>query len=103
MVKLDIIRKSDARLGDFAKFTPVALFVGATNGVGRNSTKHFEKSTIGSRPRAYFVGRSRERGEQLKSELTAINSDGYKYAKVTREPATQASRPPKRAGHLSRK
>lgn len=78
MVKLDIIRKSDAQLGDFfAKFTPVALFVGATNGVGRNSIKHFAKSTIGSHPRVYFVGRSRERGAQLESELKAINSDGY--------------------------
>lgn len=36
MVKLDIVRKSDAQLGDFfAKFTPVAPFVGATNGVGK--------------------------------------------------------------------
>lgn len=77
MVKLDIIRKSDAQLGDFfAKFTPVALFVGATNGVGRNSIKHFAKSTVGSHPRVYFIGRSRERGEQLKSELMAINPDG---------------------------
>ncbi|KAF3401132.1 Oxidoreductase andH [Talaromyces pinophilus] len=74
MVKLDIIRKSDAQLGEeVAKFTPVALFVGATNGVGRDSIKHFAKSTI----LVNFVGQSRERGEQLRSELTAINSDGY--------------------------
>ncbi|PCH05240.1 Hypothetical protein PENO1_023410 [Penicillium occitanis (nom. inval.)] len=74
MVKLDIIRKLDAQLGEeVTKFTPVALFVGATNGVGRDSIKHFAKSTI----LVNFVGRSRERGEQLKSELTAISSDGY--------------------------
>lgn len=73
MVKLDIIRKSDAQLGDFfAKFTPVALFVGATNGVGRNSIKHFVKSTIGSHPRVYFVSRSRERGAQLESNLRQL-------------------------------
>jgi len=78
MVKLDIVCKSDAQLGEFfAKFTPVALFVGATNGVGRNSIKHLAKLTIGSHPWVYFVDGSRERGEQLKSELMAINPDGY--------------------------
>lgn len=78
MVKLDIIQKSNAQLGDFfAKFTPVALFVGATNGVGRNAIKQFAEVTRETKPRVYFVGRSRERGEQLKAELTAINANGY--------------------------
>ena len=78
MVKLTTIQKSNAQLSDFfLTFRPVVLFVGATNGIGRNSLRFFTKSTQGSKPRVYFVGRSRERGDRLKSELSTINPDGH--------------------------
>ena len=78
MVNIETIEKSNAQLGGFfGTFQPVVLFVGATNGIGRNAVKFFTKSTRGSKPRVYFVGRSRERGDRLKSELSAINPDGH--------------------------
>lgn len=78
MVEYDIIHHTDTQLPNyFSTFTPVALFVGATNGIGRNTIKNFARQTRGAASRVYFVGRSHERGEQLKTELQAINPDGY--------------------------
>lgn len=77
MVNLSSIEKSNAQLGQyFTTFRPVALFVGATNGIGKNSLKSFVRSTRGSKPHVFFVGRSRQRGDVLRSELVAINPDG---------------------------
>lgn len=77
MVSLKTIEKSNTQLPQlFAKSSPVALFVGATNGVGRNTLRTFVKSVHGTKPRIYFVGRSRQRGEELKAELLAIDPDG---------------------------
>jgi short-subunit dehydrogenase len=79
MVEYNIIKHADTQLTNyFSKFTPVALFVGATNGIGKNTINQFAKQTraASTRPRVYFVGRSRERGEQLKEELLAINPNG---------------------------
>lgn len=79
MVNLKTIKKSNDQLDQSLKsFRPVAVFVGATNGIGRNSLRSFVKSTraAGAKPRIYFVGRSRQRGDEIKAELVSINPDG---------------------------
>ncbi|GAD95663.1 hypothetical protein CHGG_07650 [Paecilomyces variotii No. 5] len=77
MVDLESMRKSNAKLGQyFTSCRPVAVFVGATNGIGRNAVRSFARSTRGCKPRIYFVGRSHQRGHELKEELVAINPDG---------------------------
>lgn len=54
MVALEIIRASNAQ---FKNLPPglVAVFVGATSGIGESTLKQFCRQTV--RPRLYFVGR----------------------------------------------
>ncbi|RFU25717.1 hypothetical protein B7463_g10615, partial [Scytalidium lignicola] len=60
------------------------------NGIGKNSLTYFVKASSGSKPRVYFVGRSQERGDQIKSELSAINPDGY-YEFISADVSVMAS------------
>ncbi|KAL4778216.1 hypothetical protein BJX76DRAFT_343832 [Aspergillus varians] len=52
----------------------VALFVGATSGIGAATLKAFAKHTI--RPRAYFVGRSQPAADLILTECKALNPEG---------------------------
>lgn len=52
----------------------VAVFAGATAGIGSLALRGFAKHTI--RPRIYFIGRSEEGAAKLQEELKAINADG---------------------------
>lgn len=70
MVSLEIVRASNAKLTTSLP-TLVAVFVGATSGIGEYSLKAFAKHT--SSPRVYFVGRSNEAGARLVSECKALN------------------------------
>ncbi|KAL3459492.1 hypothetical protein BJX64DRAFT_301235 [Aspergillus heterothallicus] len=74
MMSLSDITASNAQLS--ATFTAglVALFVGATSGIGAATLKAFAKYT--RRPRAYFVGRSQEAADSIVSECQALNPDG---------------------------
>ncbi|KAL2864814.1 uncharacterized protein BJX67DRAFT_389696 [Aspergillus lucknowensis] len=53
---------------------PVAVFVGATSGIGAATLKAFAKYT--RRPRAYFVGRSTAAADLLVAECQALNAGG---------------------------
>ena len=59
----------------------VAVFAGATAGIGALALKGFAKSTV--KPRVYFIGRSEEGAAQLKAELNEINEGGeYTFVKA---------------------
>ncbi|KAK3356753.1 hypothetical protein B0T25DRAFT_497447 [Lasiosphaeria hispida] len=74
MVALEQIRSSNSKIA--ATFRPglVAVFAGATNGVGETSLKQFTKNAI--KPRIYFLGRSKESGERVLKELRELNPEG---------------------------
>ncbi|KAL2852100.1 hypothetical protein BJY01DRAFT_260167 [Aspergillus pseudoustus] len=74
MVTLGDILSSNAQVA--SSFPPglVALFVGATSGIGAATLKAFAKYT--RKPRAYFVGRSQEAADAIILECLELNPDG---------------------------
>jgi NADP-dependent 3-hydroxy acid dehydrogenase YdfG len=52
----------------------VAVFVGATKGIGLASLKAFVKHA--RQPRVYFIGRSKDIGERVAKECEELNPDG---------------------------
>jgi hypothetical protein len=59
----------------------VAVFVGATNGIGEATLKEFARSA--KSPRAYFVGRSQEAGNRITAECRQLNPEGeYLFIKA---------------------
>lgn len=52
----------------------VAVFAGATGGIGETSLKQFAKRAV--KPRIYFLGRSNESGNRISHELKKINPQG---------------------------
>jgi NADP-dependent 3-hydroxy acid dehydrogenase YdfG len=52
----------------------VAVFVGATSGIGEITLKKFAKYS--HQPRAYFVGRSQDAADRILAECRAINPHG---------------------------
>lgn len=74
MVSLEDIRAHNAQVS--SSFPPglVALFVGATSGIGAATLKAFAKNTRS--PRAYFVGRSQEAADQIVAECKTLNPEG---------------------------
>jgi NADP-dependent 3-hydroxy acid dehydrogenase YdfG len=73
MVSLTAVRTSNALLPTTLPGV-VAVFVGATSGIGEYSLKAFAKNT--RQPRAYFIGRSQEAGNRIKAECHALNPQG---------------------------
>ncbi|KAI1316788.1 hypothetical protein F5Y16DRAFT_406787 [Xylariaceae sp. FL0255] len=74
MVSFSTIQASNRRILSELPAGLVAVFAGATAGIGEISLKTFAKYTKG--PRAYFIGRSREAAERIMSECQAINLTG---------------------------
>jgi NADP-dependent 3-hydroxy acid dehydrogenase YdfG len=74
MVTLNQIRSSNARIGTTLPAGLVAVFAGATSGIGESSLKQFAKNAV--RPRVYFIGRSIESGQRVTAELQKINPEG---------------------------
>lgn len=59
----------------------VAVFVGATSGIGETTLKQFAKHA--RQPRVYFVGRSQEAGDRIAAECKALNAEGeYIFVKA---------------------
>ncbi|RSM06866.1 hypothetical protein CEP52_005475 [Fusarium oligoseptatum] len=59
----------------------VAIFAGATAGIGKTALKAFAKHTV--KPKIYFIGRSREAGDRLLNELKFINAEGvYEFVQA---------------------
>lgn len=74
MVSLSEIQLSNTRVSSTLPPGLVALFVGATSGIGAATLKAFAKYT--RCPRAYFVGRSQEAADRITAECTALNPEG---------------------------
>lgn len=74
MVSLEIVEASNNRIRSTLQPGLVAVFVGATNGVGETSVRQFAK--YAARPRVYIVGRSQEAGDRITAECKALNPQG---------------------------
>ncbi|KAI0095673.1 hypothetical protein GGR51DRAFT_544837 [Nemania sp. FL0031] len=80
MVSLEAIIESNARLATSLPAGLVAVFVGATSGIGEATLKCFVKRT--QRPRIYFIGRREAEGQRVLGELKKLNTEGeYNYLK----------------------
>lgn len=81
MVDLENIRSSNATIATALGPGLVAVFAGATSGIGESSLKQFAK--YAARPRIYFIGRSKESGSRIRAELQKLNPEGeYIYKSV---------------------
>ncbi|KAL9083510.1 MAG: hypothetical protein Q9165_008491 [Trypethelium subeluteriae] len=74
MVALEAIRASNKRIATTFPQGLVAVFVGATNGVGEATILQFAKYVPS--PRVYLIGRSQEAGKRILDECKALNSEG---------------------------
>lgn len=74
MVSLTHVQSSNARIASALPPGLIAVYVGATSGVGETSLKQFAK--YARQPRLYFVGRSQEAGERIAAECKNLDSEG---------------------------
>ncbi|KND87342.1 Retinol dehydrogenase 14 [Tolypocladium ophioglossoides CBS 100239] len=81
MVALEKIRSSNSKIATALRPGLVAVFAGATSGIGETSLKQFARNAV--RPRIYFIGRSKESGSRICAELQKLNPEGeYIYKSV---------------------
>ncbi|MCJ1391791.1 hypothetical protein MMC18_004658 [Xylographa bjoerkii] len=74
MVSLTDIQASNAAIASSLPAGLVAVFVGATSGIGEYTLLQFAKHA--RKPRVYFVGRSQEAGDRIAAECKALNAEG---------------------------
>lgn len=74
MVALDTIRASNKQIRSVLPAGLVAVFVGATNGVGETTVREFAKHALA--PQVYLLGRSQEAGERITGECRELNPEG---------------------------
>lgn len=74
MVALTAIRASNSLISSVLPPTLVAVFVGATSGIGESTLKKFAQYT--QKPRVYFVGRSQAAADRIEAECRIINPNG---------------------------
>ncbi|RAK78863.1 NAD(P)-binding protein [Aspergillus fijiensis CBS 313.89] len=55
---------------------PIALFVGATSGIGEATVKQFAQHTQTLRPRVYLIGRNAAAGHRIAHECEFLNPTG---------------------------
>ncbi|MCJ1288097.1 hypothetical protein MMC26_007452 [Xylographa opegraphella] len=81
MVALTAIRASNSSIASSLPAALVAVFVGATSGIGEYTLLQFAK--YARQPRVYLVGRSQEAGSRIAAECKALNADGqYTFIKA---------------------
>ncbi|AEO56691.1 hydrogenase/reductase-like protein [Thermothelomyces thermophilus ATCC 42464] len=81
MVTLNQIRASNSIVGTSLGPGLVAVFAGATSGIGEATLKQFVKHAV--KPRIYFLGRSKGSGDRVRAELQKINPEGeYNFISV---------------------
>ncbi|KAF2166363.1 hypothetical protein M409DRAFT_36751 [Zasmidium cellare ATCC 36951] len=76
MVTLPQVSASNAQIPSSLPKDLVAVFVGATNGIGETTLREFARFTKGLAPKVFFVGRVQEAGERIARECKALNADG---------------------------
>lgn len=74
MVTLEQIQTSNAHIVSSLPSGLVAVFVGATRGIGESTLKQFVRYAVA--PRVYFIGRDRTDGDRVSAELAHINPEG---------------------------
>lgn len=74
MVTLDQVQASNAKLAGAYPDGLVAVFAGATAGIGETSLREFAQNT--NKPRIYIIGRSKEACDRLEADLKNVNSSG---------------------------
>ena len=74
MVSIEAIRASNAQISTALPLGLVAVFVGATSGIGETTLKQFAKRA--PRPRIYFLGRREREGARIDAELRELNPGG---------------------------
>ncbi|KAL9071276.1 MAG: hypothetical protein Q9161_004292 [Pseudevernia consocians] len=74
MVSLSLVQSSNTLISSTLPPNLVAVFVGATSGIGEATLKQFAKHA--RQPRAYFVGRSQDAGDRILAECKALNAKG---------------------------
>ncbi|KAF5680710.1 hypothetical protein FDENT_8329 [Fusarium denticulatum] len=74
MVSLSQVQQINASAASKLPAGLVAVFAGATAGIGETALKAFAKHT--TRPKVYYIGRSQEAGDRLQSELKELNPEG---------------------------
>ena len=74
MVSLSVVRSSNSLISSALASGLVAVFVGATSGIGEITLKKFAKYSRQSR--AYFVGRSQDAADRIVAECKALNPVG---------------------------
>ncbi len=81
MVLLSEIKFSNSLISSTFPQGLVALFVGATSGIGEITLKKFAKYS--RQPRVYFVGRSQSAADRIVAECKALNPQGeYVFIKA---------------------
>lgn len=81
MVSLEQIQSSNSKIATAVQPSSVAVFTGATSGIGESSLKQFARNAV--KPRIYFIGRSKESGNRIRAELQKLNPEGeYIYISV---------------------
>ncbi|KAK4125389.1 hypothetical protein N657DRAFT_613243 [Parathielavia appendiculata] len=74
MVTLQQVRSSNSKIATALPPGLVAVFAGATNGIGETSLKQFAKNAV--KPRIYFLGRSKASGDRVRADLQKLNPEG---------------------------
>ncbi|KAI1034680.1 hypothetical protein LB504_004740 [Fusarium proliferatum] len=74
MVSLSQVQQTNASAASKLPAGLVAVFAGATAGIGETALKAFTKYT--TQPKIYYIGRSQEAGDRLKIELKELNPEG---------------------------
>lgn len=72
MVKIKAIRAANAAF-KAANTSPVAVFVGATSGIGLETAKALAASTV--KPTLYILGRSKKSATPFLNDLAKINAE----------------------------
>lgn len=74
MVALTQVQSTNSRVATALPPNLVAIFAGATTGIGSTALLAFAK--YASRPRIYFIGRSEEQGAKLTTQMRGANPQG---------------------------
>jgi len=74
MVSLAKVQASNAQIATSLPPGLVAVFVGATSGIGESTLKEFARHA--RQPRVYFVGRSQDAGNRITAECRQLNPEG---------------------------
>lgn len=74
MVSYTDVQASNSNIASHLPADLVAVFVGATNGIGEYTLKQFARHA--KSPRVYFIGRSQEAGSRIAAECSSLSTGG---------------------------